>query len=230
MRVGRKGAIEEGLMRIAVDQEIAGFSAVEVRRLMRRALGRPITVQYVRKILACSSSDAARVLRHLQEDGFLEAIGRRLEPSTKGSALAMATAARPLRRETAARLIAELMARTRTINADNKWAYRIARVVVFGSYVSAVERPNDVDIACELRPRWTGSEQLAQEQLRRQTRKQPFRNLTEWAGWPRLEVLRFLKTRARGLSIHELEGWIIETTDHRVLFEDESETTSLSAS
>ena len=209
-------------MRIAVDQEIAGFSAVEVRRLMRKALGRPMTVRYIRRVLACPSSDAARVLRHLQEHGFVEEVERRLEPSSKGNALAMATAARPLRRETAELLIAELMARTRTLNADNKLAYRVGKVVVFGSYVRGVERPNDVDIACELRPRWTGSEQLAQEQLRRQTRKQPFRNLTEWASWPRLEVLRFLRARARGLSIHELEGWIIETTDHRVLFEDES--------
>jgi hypothetical protein len=213
-------------MRIAVDQEIAGFSAVEVRRLMRKALGRSVTVRYVRKILACPSCDAARVLRHLQKHGFVERVGTRLAPSTKGSALAMATAARPLRRETAARLIADLIARSRTLNADNQWAYRIGKVVVFGSYVRGVERPNDVDIACELRPRWTGSEQLVQEHLRRHIRKRPFRNLTEWAGWPRLEVLRFLKARARGLSIHELEDWIIETTDHRVLFEDESETAS----
>jgi len=213
-------------MRISVDQVIAGLPAVQVRRLMRRVFGRSITVRDVRKILACPRSDAVRVLRHLQAHGLVEAVGKRLEPSSKGSALAMATAARPLHRETAARLIAELMARTRALNADNNWAYRIRKVVVFGSYVRGAERPNDVDIACELCPRWTGSEQLVQEQLRRQIRKQPFRNLTEWAGWPRLEVFRFLKTRARGLSIHELEDWIIDTTDHRVLFENESETTS----
>jgi predicted nucleotidyltransferase len=136
----------------------------------------------------------------------------------------MATAARPLRRKTAARLITDLIERTRALNADDKWAYRIRAVVVLGSYARGAERPNDVDIACELGPRWTGNEQLVQEQVRREIRRQPFRNLTEWATWPKLEVFRFLKTRARGLSIHELEYWILQTTDHTVLFRDESET------
>jgi hypothetical protein len=94
-------------------------------------------------------------------------------------------------------------------------------VVVFGSYVRGVERPNDVDIACELRPRWTGDRQRAQEQLRREIRRERFRNMSEWATWPKLEVIRFLKTRARGLSIHELEDWILQTTDHQVLFKGE---------
>jgi hypothetical protein len=133
----------------------------------------------------------------------------------------MATAAPPLRRETAARLIAGLIERVGAINADDGWAYRIGMVVVFGSYVRGVERPNDVDIACELRPRWTGDRQRAQEQLRREIRRERFRNMSEWATWPKLEVIRFLKTRARGLSIHELEDWILQTTDHQVLFKGE---------
>jgi hypothetical protein len=45
--------------------------------------------------------------------------------------------------------------------------------------------------------------------------------MSEWATWPKLEVIRFLKTRARGLSIHELEDWILQTTDHQVLFKGE---------
>ena len=212
-------------MRIEPDEEIGGFSAVQVRRLMRRAVGRSMTVRYVRQLLDCSGSDASRVLRHLQERGFVESIGSHLEPSLKGSAFANATAARPLRRETAARLIADLIERARVLNADVEWAYRIRTVVVFGSYARGAERPNDVDIACELCPRWTGTEQLVREQHRREIRGQTFRNLTEWTAWPRLEVFRFLKTRARGLSIHELEDWILHTTDHTVLFRDESETT-----
>lgn len=212
-------------MRIERDEAIGGFPAVQVRQLMRRAVGRTMSVRYVRKILDCSGSDASRVLRHLQEAGFVESAGNRLEPSLKGSAFANATAARPLRRETAARLIADLIERARVLNADDQWAYRIRTVVVFGSYARGAERPNDVDIACELCPRWTGREQLVREQLRREIRRQPFRNLTEWTAWPRLEVFRYLKNRAQGLSIHELEDWIPQTTDHTVLFRAESEAT-----
>jgi DNA-binding MarR family transcriptional regulator len=217
-------------MRISTDQKIVGFPAVQIRQLMRETVGRSITIRYVREILQCSDSAATRVLNRLQKDGFVEPVRDHLEPTTKGSALAMATAAPPLRRETAARLIAGVVERARALNADDRWAYRIGMVVVFGSYVRGVERPNDVDIACELRPRWTGEKQQAQEQARRESREERFRNMSEWATWPKLEVLRFLKTRARGLSIHELEDWIFETTDHQVLFKDEPQTAKSASS
>src|ERR1700674_449467 len=214
-------------MRITADQKIAGYPAIQIRQLMRETVGRSITLRYVREILRCSDAAATRVLNRLQKDGFVEPARGHLEPTTKGSALAMATAAPPLRRETAARLIAGLIERVGAINADDGWAYRIGMVVVFGSYVRGVERPNDVDIACELRPRWTGERQRAQEQLRREIRGERFRNMSEWATWPKLEVIRFLKKRARGLSIHELEDWILQTPDHEVLLNDEPKTADL---
>ena len=142
------------------------------------------------------------------------------EVSVKGNALAMATAASPLRRATAARLIAGLLQRAEAVNADDSWAYLVGRLVVFGSYVRGVDRPNDVDVACELRPRWTPDRQLAQEQVRRELRAGQFRNTTQWALWPKLEVFRCLKARTRGLSVHELEDWILKTEDYQVLFEE----------
>jgi predicted nucleotidyltransferase len=84
----------------------------------------------------------------------------------KGSALAMATAAPPLRRETAERLITQLVERARAVNKDDRWAYRVGRLVVFGSYVRGAERPNDVDVGCETLPRWSGERQQVAEQLR----------------------------------------------------------------
>jgi len=100
----------------------------------------------------------------------------------------MATAASPLRRETAERLIAEIIERARSINNDEKWSYRIGRLVVFGSFLGGEERPNDVDIACELRPRWSDERQREEDQVRRKARGEGFRNMSEWAMWPKLEV------------------------------------------
>src|SRR5437660_709966 len=131
----------------------------------------------------------------------------------------MATAAPPLRRETAERLAAELVDRARLMNADNRWAYRVRMLVLFGSYARGVERPNDVDIGCELHPRWSGERQRRKEQERRTRREEGFRNISEWAMWPKLEVIRYLRARARGLSIHELEDWI-KAREHKVIFED----------
>src|SRR5947207_9206274 len=163
-------------MRITADQTIAGYPAVLIRLLMRKTVGGPITLRAVRLVLQCSDSEADCVLNRLQKDGFIESVGGRLEPSTNGSALAMATAAQPLRRATASRLVADVVERARALNTDDNWAYRVEKVVVFGSYARGVDRPSDVDVACELRPRWRSERQRAQEQVRREIRVEPFRN------------------------------------------------------
>jgi hypothetical protein len=208
-------------VRIATNQKIAGYPATRIRQLMRETIGRSITLRYVQEILRCSGPAAIRVLNDLRNDGFVHSVRDHFEPSTKGSALAMATAAAPLRRETAERLIVTVVERARAINADNKWAYRIGLLVLFGSCVSGSDRPNDVDIACELLPRWDGERQREQEQIRREAKSDRFRNMSEWATWPKLEVVRFLKSRARGLSIQELEDWTLQAGHHQVLFKDE---------
>jgi predicted nucleotidyltransferase len=182
-------------MRITADQKIAGHPAVQIRQLMRETVGRSITPRYAREILQCSDSVARQVLDDLQMEGFVDYVNGHLEPSMKGSALAMATAAPPLRRDTAERLVTHLVERARAINKDDRWAYRVGRLVVFGSYVRGAERPNDVDVGCEVLPRWSCERQEVAEQLRREVRNQRFRNVSEWATWPKLEVIRFLKAR-----------------------------------
>jgi hypothetical protein len=127
-------------MRIAVEETIAGYPALRIRQLMRETAGRPITPRYVREILRCTNSGAARVLKQLARAGFVEAGRGHWEATTKGNALAMATAAAPLRRQTAERLIAGLVDRARLLNADDTWAYRVRILVVFGSYIRGAER------------------------------------------------------------------------------------------
>jgi hypothetical protein len=98
-------------VRIAADERIAGYPALQIRQLMRETVGRSITPRYVTEILGCTNSGAARVLSHLQKAGVIEPVREYWEATTKGNALAMATAAAPLRRETAGRLIEGLVNR-----------------------------------------------------------------------------------------------------------------------
>ncbi len=107
----------------------------------------------------CSEQTANSVLAELQRDGFVVPIGDHLEPSLEGSALAQATAAKPLLRSTAERLVSTVVERAKAINADDDWPYRVTMLVVFGSFVGEAERPNDVDVACKLEPRWEGEAQ-----------------------------------------------------------------------
>lgn len=207
-------------MRIEAGQMIAGFPAVQIRQLMRETVGRPITLRWVREVLQCSDATANTVLGDLQREDLVVAVNGHLEPSLKGSALAQATAAKPLVRSTAELLVSEVVARAKAVNADNEWAYRVAMLVVFGSFVAGAARPNDVDVACRLEPRWRGEAQSEAEEERRLFSDRRFRNISESVVWPKLEVLRFLKSRSRGLSIQELNDWVLKQERHKVVFKD----------
>lgn len=206
-------------MRIDKDRPIAGLPAEQVRRFMRSAAGSIIRPATVTDVLGFCESDSRRVLRRLQQEGFVVPKSGYWEATAKGHALTMATAAKPLRRNTAEKLIADVVGRAGMINLSNDFAYRVQRLAVFGSVEAGASRPNDVDIACKLVARFEGEKQDAVER-ERQLNKGRFANTTEWAAWPKLEVLKTLKARSRGLSIQEFSDWNFPKENCRDVFSD----------
>jgi DNA-binding MarR family transcriptional regulator len=177
----------------------AGLLAKDVRRVMRRVEGCLIRPSTVASILGLSKSRARRILNGLEQEGLVAAKDDFWEITAKGRSLTMATAATPLRRATAESLITKLIERAKMINDSNHLAYRVQRLVVFGSVARGAERPNDVDVACSLVPRFQGDRQRVVEEARR-GEKRSFANTSEWAVWPKLEVLKILKSRSRGTT------------------------------
>jgi hypothetical protein len=153
---------------------------------------RPRTVT---QVLGFPEDEARQLLRKFEFEGLVTPTDDHWEATAKGHALAMATAAPPLKRQTAERLLAEVIMRARAINSDSRWAYRVASLVVFGSVVADKDRPNDVDIGCKLVQRFSGKRQQALEEKRRLLKGTRFANVVEWAAWPKLEVLKQLKSR-----------------------------------
>ena len=211
-------------MQIATNQMIAGFPALLIRKLMRKATAHLISLRTVKDVLECPDRVGKNVLADLRQNGFLRAASgwnnTRFEATMKGSALAQATAAKSLRKTTAMLLIANLVRRACQVNTNEEWAYRVDLLVIFGSCVNGTERPNDVDVACALVPRWSTERQKEEDERRRQLRAAPFRNVVEWAAWPKLEILKFLKSRSRGLSIQEMADWVLNDAPHIVVLRD----------
>lgn len=207
-------------MRIERDQLIAGLPARDVRRFMRDAAGFVIRVRTVTEVLGCSEHRALELLKKLQNEGFLAAKEDFWEATERGHALAMATAALPLRRATAERLIEQVVGRAREINKNERLAYRLRWLALFGSSLAGVERPNDVDIACSLKTRFDGEEQRVVEDERR-VAKGGFANSSEWAAWPKLEILKKLKAGSHRLSIQEFDPSALKQLDHRIIFTDD---------
>src|SRR5207245_2421833 len=135
-----------------------------------------------------------------------------------------ASAAQPLRRDTAERKVAEFLARVRRINEDDHYLYRVKKVLVFGSYLTAAERMNDIDVAIELIHRWRDLDKqraLHDARVREAVRNgRRFGNISEEVSWPEKEVLLALKARSRAISLHRTDDAILERAGRKTVFED----------
>lgn len=212
-------------MRIEKDQLVGGLPARDVRHFMRSAAGTIIRPRTMAQLCGLSRKKAEHFLNELENEGLLSSKEDYWEATAKGYAFAMATAAKPLRKSTAEQLVAEIIARAQLINVDAKLAFRVQRLVIFGSFMRGANRPNDVDIGCTLVPRFRGEQQRVIEDQRR-AEKGNFANTSEWAVWPKLEVVKILKSRSRGLSVQEISDSTLGSMDHRVIFVDGRQSTS----
>ncbi len=117
-------------------------------------------------------------------------------------------------------MIEQVIQRTREINRNERLAYRVRWLALFGSVLAGVERPNDVDVACSLKARFNGERQQIVEEECRLT-KGSFANNFEWAVWPKIEVLKKLKAGSHRLSIQEFDSSALAKLHHRLIFSDE---------
>lgn len=199
-----------------------------VRAFLRAVSVSQWNLEYAAAQLRVSRRRAGTIIERLVELGYVEAVAssgdRSYKRSLAGSTLAQASAAQPLRRDTAERKLADFLARVRRINEDDSYLYRVKKVLVFGSYLTAAEQINDIDVAIELAHRWDDLEK--QEALRdarvgeaiRNGRR--FGNISEEVSWPETEVLLALKARSRAISLHPAEDAILERADRKTVFED----------
>jgi hypothetical protein len=206
-------------MRIDKDQIVAGLPARDVRRFMRSVTRKVIHAGSAAQTLGLTKRESEQFLCGLEREGLISTETGYTEYTVKGSAFAMATAARPLHKNTAERLVGEVVERAQIVNLDTRFAYRVEELILFGSVMKGADRPNDVDIGCKLIQRFHGERQrIVEDQCR--AKKGAFRNTIEWAYWPKFEILKTLKSRSRGLSIHDMADWNLGDIDHRAIFID----------
>lgn len=230
-------------MRIDSRDKIGGVPVMEVRDLLLRFMGATVVGAYFRdagllEVLLAEGlvGTVYRDPTQLNEPRVVtgrgdHAVGPWYELTDEGNRFAQASAAAPLRRATAERKLREFMARVEQVNQSEEFAYRVKHVVLFGSYLTDAERMNDIDLAVELVPRWDGFNlgiQYRKEQER--VRLAPHyrtRNAQAAEGWPRREVLLFLKARSRAFSFHGINDPILRGIPKRVLYPAEEVTSYL---
>jgi hypothetical protein len=219
-------------MRIAKDELVAGYPALTVRTFLRRYRSFPISAPAAAQELDTDEHQAGKFLSGLKTLGLIEPAAAPLpdnqaayEITIKGNAFANASASKPIRRSTAELALRQFMDRLDRLNSSRDYVYRVASVVLFGSMLSPVEYLGDVDIAIELEPRIREDAEFRSRcearRLLATRRGRHFSSMIDSVLWPRTEIFRALRARARALSLHEWNQVVrIPRVRYRVLWGD----------
>jgi predicted nucleotidyltransferase len=205
---------------------ICGYPALLIRDLFKKLLQTEWLPGAIEQILGLEIAEATCLIEALLRDSYIEPsrIDGHYHLTTKGYALANATAARPIRRETAERVLEEFLARVEAVNRDPELLYSIGEVWVFGSYLGEGDELGDVDVAATFVRREPDPGRF--EELRRRRVEQAkkagrtFPTFLDELYWGRHEVELLLKSGQRSLNLHDLEDHrpLIEDQPHRVLY------------
>lgn len=149
------------------------------------------------------------------------------ETTIQGNAFSMAKASKPVSRESTEKVLREFLERVNAVNERHDLVLRVESVIVFGSYLSEVSRPNDLDLSVELVG--NGTNDASHRALREASIDRAlasgrrFRNAVDEIFWPRTEVLSLLKNRSRTISFCEWDSLKdMPKLRYRVLFGDRS--------
>jgi predicted nucleotidyltransferase len=217
-------------MRITKEEIVAGHSAVQVRGFLRRFKHGFFMHSAAESFLQLNSRQVAEFFDDLVALELIEPTApfggkAAFQVAMRGHAFANATAAKPISRETAERVLREFVDRVNAVNASKEYAFIVKSAVLFGSMLSGVDRLGDVDVAIDLRPRNLDSAEFRQKCDRRRHLAEDlgraFPSVFEWATWPQKEVVQRLKARSRSLSLHDFDQLMgMENLRYRVLVGD----------
>jgi transcriptional regulator with XRE-family HTH domain len=137
-------------MRITTNQSIAGYPALQVREFVRKYRFTNFSTGAAEAALMLSTEAAVDFLNKLSDLGFIgksrEREGKQLfQLTNSGQAFANASAAKPIHRKTAERVLAQFLERVHKVNATHEYLFRVKNVVLFGSMLSNADRLGDVD-------------------------------------------------------------------------------------
>jgi predicted nucleotidyltransferase len=222
-------------MRIDSKEQIADVEILKVRDLLRRVNNTDEwEADFVVNRLKISPKKANRLIIELNRRGYIEPIRiyrqkQFYRKTLKGSTLGLASAAKPVTRKTANRIIAEFMDRVRQVNSDQSFLVKVKKVLVFGSYLTDAIRINDIDVAVELT--WKENHPLVLNKDKAQLalnlsniaekKGKKFSSFIDRLEWPEHEVRLFLKSRSRTLSIHSIHDEILNRVEYSVFFSEQ---------
>lgn len=197
--------------------------------------------RFVALTLNIPRKEATSLLDALKRDGFIAEVtpwnsapevvsavhengSKRYELTIKGHALRMARARKPIKRETAERLVAQFLERVEQVNKDPDLLYWIDEVIAFGSYITEAPNLGDIDLGVRYTRR-TRNDTIWRTLYYRslamaQSSGRHLATVIDRVGWPQREIEMRLRNRSSSFHLQELreEGDFIHTLPHVRLY------------
>jgi hypothetical protein len=221
-------------MNLSRNDVIAGYPAAKVRNLLRH-LGSTISgghIEYAAHVLQMDGDSTNALLKQLTDEGYLELsqIGKEKVwlNTIRGNALAQAKFMKPIPRDKATRILEDFLTRVTTVNNDPYYLIGVAKVEIFGSYISKAKSVNDIDLVVHYQ--WKGDlsqdERVRLSQVRcrqAQGKGRRFRNIVEEVTWPTQEVKLYIRAKEPRLSLHTTDDEIVNVVEKKLVYEGPSE-------
>jgi hypothetical protein len=167
------------------------------------------------KFLGVGPKDVKDALAALESVGYVERVPRSKDEwrnTESGNTVAGVSKARPIKRDTADEKLEEFVTRAHKVNDDPHYLFRVAEAVVYGPYLTGTEKLKNIDVAVELQPKEKKREKHEQRMKERADEAaaagKRFASFAKRRDWGRQEVIDFLKSRSRAISINEMTDWI----------------------
>jgi hypothetical protein len=217
-------------MRINWQQQLEGCTLLELRDMLRRRpfTNTPITVAFLAKELIragelrrTASQRAQRLLDGLLASKLIAPGGDKPGQfilTDTGVSLRAARAGKRLKRERADRAIDKLLNAIARINGDPVFLHDVAWVAVYGSYLGPEPDLGDIDVAIQLKGRWTpgrsgrGPTDMERRRAAFEGKYPPPESFYEkrwWASWPETYVSRLLRVDPAVTIIERMELQLI---------------------
>ena len=218
-------------MKINSKDILCGQPILNIRQLLNRGSASQWGFEFVSHVLKVDEKAAKEIINELEDLGYISKTKSSrgkiyYENTLKGNSLSLATAAKPISRKSAEVKLLELTGRIKEVNRDSNYLFFVKKAYIFGSFLSTAEQLGDIDIALEILPKEMDKE--LQQKLERERTKEAmingrtFNTFMDELFWPYREVLLYLKSKSRSISLHTTDDAILKQVKHELFFEDNS--------
>ena len=193
-------------------------------RLLRKAFiyfdDSQFTEEALAQYLNISYENTNNSIFQLKEKGLIETVEKRdlLEITTLGNRIKNASSMPPITRKKAKQILEELIKRAVEINTYGNYLYKINKITVFGSYLSELERINDIDVKVEIERCIDYSERYESYIRDAKLNGKRFYSFIEKLTWPEIEIYRTLKKRSHYLSFSGDDEEFVKKYKYEVIF------------